>query len=249
MFEGTQLVFLLAAKSIMFIKIQDMAFVHTGMERELDEKVAVSLLLVGSLALGLVGGVACSLFVANPGIAGQDGQDGLDGLPGPMGPAGPQGEPGENGPQGEQGPQGLEGVPGSDGVNSVLQIVQASNSTVQNTGSLAGMEWFDMSVVDSSMATSINVQQGSKLLILFSASVRLDAAGSLWARMVLDGNVNSTVTVTSVGSQSGGTFQSHIEFLSGSLNSGVHIIHLQLLRENGSPIVLDRTLTITEVAG
>jgi len=242
----------------MFIKIQYIGFFHsygfniTRMVRELDEKVAVSLLLIGSLVLGLVGGVACSLFVTNPGAIGQDGQDGSDGLPGPAGPsgpAGPQGEPGATGPQGEVGPQGLQGLPGANGVNSVLQIVQTSNSTIQNTVGFAAMQWFDVAVVDSSMTVPISVQQGSKLLVVFSASIRLEAAGSLWTRIVLDDNVNSTVCVTSVGSQSGGTFQSHIEFLSGALGSGVHVVDLQLLRESGSPILLDRTLTISEITG
>ena len=217
------------------------------MVKELDEKVAVSLLLIGSLALGLVGGVACSLFITNPGATGQDGLDGLTGPAGPAGPTGPQGEPGVIGPQGEPGPQGLQGVPGSDGVNSVLQIIQTSNSTMQNTGSFTNMQWFDMSIVDSSMTALISVQQGSKLLVVFSASIRMEAAGSLSVRIVLDDNVNSTVSVTSIGSQSGGTFQNHIEFLSGALGSGVHVVDLQLLRESGSPIILDRTLTITEI--
>ena len=219
------------------------------MVRELDEKVAVSLLLIGSLALGLVGGVACSLFITSPGATGQDGLDGLAGPAGPAGPTGPQGEPGVIGPQGEPGPQGLQGVPGSDGVNSVLQIIQTSNSTMQNTGSFTNMQWFDMSIVDSSMTALISVQQGSKLLVVFSASIRMEAAGSLWVRIILDDTVNSTVCVTSVGSQSGGTFQSHIEFLSGALGSGVHVVDLQLLRESGSPIILGRTLTISEITG
>ena len=217
------------------------------MVRELDENVAITLLLVGSLALGLVGGIATSLLVAKPGVAGQDGADGLTGPTGPVGLTGSQGEPGAVGPQGEQGLQGLQGIPGADGINSVLQIVQTSNSTMQNTGSFANMQWFSMSVVDSSMTMPINVQQGSKLLIVFSASIRLEAAGSLWIRIVLDDSINSTVSVISIGSQSGGTLQSHIEFLSNSLDSGVHLVQLQLLRESGSPIILDRTLTITEI--
>ncbi len=213
----------------------------------MEERAAIALLLIGSLALGLLGGVACSLFVVQPGTAGQDGTDGLDGPPGPTGPAGPigpQGEPGLTGPQGEP---GVAGAAGANGADSILQVVQSSNTTMQSTAGFTAMQWNDLSLVDSSMAVPISVQQGSQLLMVFSASVTLGASGSLWARMVLDGNVNSTISVTSVGSQSGGTFGSHIEFLSSPLSSGVHVVQLQVLRENGSPVILDRTLTITEI--
>lgn len=45
------------------------------------------------------------------------------------------------------------------------------------------------------------------------------------------------------------TLSNHIEFLTDPLNSGSHIVNLQILRENGSPTILDRTITITEIAG
>jgi hypothetical protein len=53
--------------------------------------------------------------------------------------------------------------------------------------------------------------------------------------------VYSTVSKNSVGSSSTGimTLSNHIEFLTDSLNSGLHTINLQILRENGSPTILD----------
>ena len=214
----------------------------------------LALLLIASLVLGLVGGVLGSLLFATPGppgVQGSPGQDGLDGLQGETGPQGPAGSTGTTGPQGEQGPQGLQGIPGTDGINSILQAIQNRNTTIQNTENYTAMEWFNMSDCDSSMMVTIDVQQNSRLFVQFSAMISLEPPGSLRMRIVVDSSLNSTESVNSVGPPSAGVFKfpSQIEFLTGSLNSGFHTIHLQLLRENGSPIVLDRTLTVIEIAG
>jgi hypothetical protein len=222
----------------------------------MDEKVTLALLLIASIVLGFVGGAIGSFLFAIPGPTGaqgppgQDGEDGVDGLQGPAGPTGPQGEQGTTGPQGEQGPQGLQGVPGTDGINSILQTIQNRNSTMQDTGSYAVLEWFNMSELDSSMTITIDVQQNSRLLVQFSASISLEIPGSLRTRIVVDNNLNSTESVTSVGPPNVEIkFPSHIEFLTDPLNSGSHTVNLQCLRENGSPIVLDRTLTVIELTG
>jgi hypothetical protein len=223
----------------------------------LDERVTLALLLIASLVMGFVGGAIGSLLFAIPGpigpqgLPGQDGEDGVDGIQGPAGPTGPQGEQGTTGPQGEQGPQGLEGNPGTDGINSILQTIQNRNSTIQNTENYTAMEWLNMSDSDSSMMITIDVQQSSRLLIQFSATISLEPPGSLRTRIVVDNNFNSTESVSSVGPPSAGVFKfpSHIEFLTEPLNIGSHTINLQLLRENGSPIILERTLTVIEITG
>jgi hypothetical protein len=217
----------------------------------LDEKVTLALLLIASLVLGFVGGVIGSLLFAIPGPAGAQGPPGQDGLDGLQGETGPQGPAGPTGSQGEQGPQGLQGIPGTDGVNSILQTIQNRNTTIQNTENYTAMEWFNMSESDPSMMITIDVQQNSRLLVQFSATVSLEPPGSLRMRIVLDNSLNSTESVSSVGPPSAGTFKfpSHIEFLTEPLNSGFHTIHLQLLRETGSPIILDRALTVIEITG
>jgi hypothetical protein len=120
---------------------------------------------------------------------------------------------------------------------------------MQNTRVYTAMEWFNISDSDSSMMITIDVQQNSRLLVQFSASLSLEPPGSLRTRIVVDNSLNSTECVTSVGPPSAGTFRfpTHIEFLTDPLNSGLHTIQLQLLRENGSPIVLDRSLTVIEI--
>ena len=108
-----------------------------------------------------------------------------------------------------------------------------------------------MSLFDSSMSIDINVQQNSRLLIEFSASILIDPPGSLNTRLVLDNNIISPVSFNSVGSSSAGIlkFPNHIEFLTEPLSSGTHTINLQLYRENGFPELLDRVLTVMELAG
>jgi hypothetical protein len=217
----------------------------------MDEKVTLALLLIASIVLGLIGGITSAFLLAKPGTTGvqgppgEDGADGLQGETGPAGPAGPQGELGATGPQGEQ------GVPGTDGANSILQVIQNRNTTMLNTGSYTLNEWVNVSDSDSSMMITLDVQQNSRLLIQFSASVSLAPPGALRTRVVVDNSLNSTECVTSVGPPSAGTFNfpSHIEFLTDPLGSGTHTIQLQMLRENGSPIILDRTLTVMEIAG
>jgi hypothetical protein len=223
----------------------------------MDEKVTLALLLIASIVLGLIGGITSAFLIAKPGATGaqgppgQDGADGLQGETGPAGPTGPQGAQGATGPQGVQGQQGLQGIAGTDGINSILQVIQNKNTTMQDTGSYALMEWVNMSDSDSSMMITLDVQQNSRLLIQFSTSVSLAPPGALRTRVVVDNSLNSTECVTSVGPPSAGTFNfpSHIEFLTDPLGSGTHTIQLQIFRANGSPILLDRTLTVMEIAG
>jgi len=223
----------------------------------MEQKVALAILLITSIILGLIGGATTSILYAKPGPQGEqgppgkDGLNGLDGAQGNVGPAGPQGEQGLPGPQGEQGPQGAQGIPGTDGSNSIIQAIQNRNTTIYETQNYAATQWVNMSELDSSMIININVQQNSRLLIQFSATISIDPPGSLQTRIVVDNNYNSTVSMNSVGSSSTGImkFPNHIEFLTDPLNSGLHTINVQILRENGSPTILDRTITIMEIAG
>jgi hypothetical protein len=217
----------------------------------MEQKAALAILLAVSIALGLIGGVTSSFLAAKPGPQGEQGLQGPQGEPGPQGEQGIQGETGTTGATGATGAEGPQGLPGSNGSNSVIQVIQSRNNTIFATQSYATMQWFNMSDVDSAMMININVQQNSKLLIQFSASISINPPGSLQTRIVVDNNYNSTVSMNSVGSSSAGIvrFSNHIDFLTAPLNSGSHTINLQILRENGSPTILDRTITITEIAG
>jgi len=208
----------------------------------MEQKLALAILLIVSIILGFIGGATGSFLFAKPGPQGEEGQPGKDGQ---NGLEGPQGEQGLLGPQGEQ------GSPGINGSNLIIQTIQNKNTTIQNTQIYTSMQWANMSELDSSMMININVQQNSRLLIQFSASISIDSPGSLQTRIVVDNIYNSPVSMNSVGSSSTGImkFPNHIEFLTDPLNSGLHTINLQILRENGSPEILDRTITIMEIAG
>lgn len=183
------------------------------------------LVLIIAILSGLISGVLSAMLFARPG---------------PEGPAGSQGA------QGGQGPQGN---PGPNGINSILQIVQNRNDTTHGTSDYAVMQWFNMSQFDASMKMIINIQQNSKVFVQFSMVASLDAPGSLWARIVVDNNLNSTLAISTVGPPSAGVYRltSHIEFLTDPLSSGQHLVQVQFLRESGSPIILDRTLTVMEL--
>jgi len=186
------------------------------------------LILIIAILSGLVSGALSAMFFARPG---------------PEGPAGVQGT------QGPAGPQGPQGTPGTNGINSILQVVQRTNDTTHDTSGSAAMQWINMSEFDPSMEILVNIQQDSRIFAQFSMVASLDAPGSLWARIVVDNRLNSSVAVSSVGPPSAGVFKltNHIEFLTGSLSSGQHSVQVQFLRESGSPLILDRTLTAMEI--
>jgi len=188
-------------------------------------KLLVLVLVIGLLAGVLGGALSAQIFIKS----------------------GPQGE---QGPQGETGPQGPQGIPGVDGTNSILQIIQNRNDTQVEISGYTAMQWYNISDFDSAMEITINVQQNSKIFAQFSSTHQLEPPASIWGRIVVDNNYNSSTYICSTGPPASGVYKmtGHIEFLTNSLNAGSHTINVQFLRETGSPIILDRTLTVIEIA-
>ena len=225
-----------------------------------------------ALVIGLLGGVVSAALIAplfikpgpqglqgEQGAQGEQGQQGPQGSQGEQGTQGPQGEQGSQGPEGEQGPQGpqgaqgqqgIQGPPGTNGTDAILQILQNRNDTQEDTGSYTEDQWFNMSEFDSSMRITINLQQNSKIFAQFSGTHYLDSPASIWIRIVVDSNYNSSKYMCSLLSPASGTFRlpGHVEFLTNPLNAGQHTIDVQFYREVGSPLILDRTLTVSEIA-
>ena len=191
-------------------------------------------ILVLALVIGLLGGVVSAALVAPLFVV-----------------PGPKGDKGDKGDIGPQGVQGIPGIPGEDGMSSILQTLQNRNNTAVDTSAYALMQWFNMSVFDSSMKMTISIQQNSKILVQFSASQTLDAPASFLVRIVVDNSYNSSVYKVSLGPPASGTYTipGHVEFLTSPLSSGQHTIEVQFQRESGTtpPILLDRTLTVTEI--
>jgi hypothetical protein len=190
-------------------------------------KLLVLVLVIGLLA-GVLGGVlSAQIFIKS----------------------GPQGE---QGPQGETGTQGPQGIPGVDGTNSILQIIQNRNDTQVEISGYTAMQWYNISDFDSAMEITINVQQNSKIFAQFSGSHTLERPATLWIRIVVDNNHNSSMYILNVGpSSASGTYKmpGHIEFLTDPLNAGSHTVNVQFMRDGtGSTELLDRTLTLMEIA-
>jgi hypothetical protein len=194
-----------------------------------------------ALVIGLLGGVVSAALIAP-----------LFTKPGPPGETGATGSQGPEGPQGSEGPQGLQGNPGTD---SILQVLQNRNHTAVDISAPAlgytVSEWFNMSDFDSSMKMTINIQQNSKLFVQFSSSHTLSSGASILVRIVVDNVYNSSIyKASSPSPPSSGTysFPGHVEFLTGSLNSGQHTIEVQFQRDADGPSTqLERTLTATEI--
>jgi len=191
-------------------------------------KLLVLILVIGLLA-GLVGGaLSAQLFIKT-------------------GPQGEQGPQGETGLQGSQGPQG---IPGVDGADSILQMIQNSNDTQVELSGYTLMQWYNISDFDISMKITINVQQNSRMFAQFSSTHQLEPPETIWTRIVVDNNLNSSRYICSTGPPASGVYKMTgvIEFLTDSLNAGTHTVNVQFLIETGSPHILDRTLTVIEIA-
>lgn len=187
----------------------------------------LALVLIGGLLAGILGGaLSAQIF-------------------GKLGPQGPQGE------QGEEGPEGPQGLPGINGTNSILQVLQNRNGTEIEISGYAELQWHNLSDFDSSMETVITIQENSRIFAQFTATHQFEALATLWVRIVIDNNYNSSTYVCSGGPPASGTYVmvGHIEFLTDSLNAGPHTIKVQFQRElTGSQSILDRALTAFEIA-
>jgi len=189
-------------------------------------------LIVLAFIVGLLGGILGAAIIAPL-----------------MGTAGPQGLPGEEGPQGLQGPPGAQGASGTDGTDAILQILQNRNDTQVDTSSYTLMQWFNMSTFDSSMRIVVNVQENSRIFAEFSGTHYFTSAGSIWVRLVVDNIYNSSVYKCSSLGPASPIFNmpGHTELLTDALSTGYHTIEVQFLREDGSPRILDRSLTMMEI--
>lgn len=197
--------------------------------------------IVLAFIVGLLGGMLGGALIA-PLI-------GVTGSQGPRGDEGPQGPQGLQGPQGDQGSQGLPGAPGVNGTNAILQVLQSKNDTQVDTASYNLMQWFNMSTFDPSMRIIVNIRENSRILAEFFATHYVTSVGSIWVKVVVDNVYNSSVYKCSSLAPASGVFNmpGHTEILTAPLSAGQHAIEVQFLREDGSPQILDRTLTVMEL--
>ena len=78
----------------------------------------------------------------------------------------------------------------------------------------------------------------------------METPSSIWVRVVIDNIFVSTRYMLSVGiPASVSTYNcGHLEFLTDSLAAGEHTIQVQFFKEAGNPTILDRVLTVIEIA-
>jgi hypothetical protein len=199
------------------------------------------------------------------GVQGEQGPPGEQGLQGPQGPQGVQGPQGEQGLQGPQGPQGVQGpqgeqgiqgdqgpqgVQGEAGLNSVIQIIQNQNETSDSLAPYSPDIWYNMSVFDVSMRITMDVQNQSKIYAKFLSSNLLHGQSFLSLRFSIDNQFNSINSTILIGSPADQTWivPCYIEFLSDSLSDGQHTIEIQFMTNSPLTSVLERSLTVMELA-
>jgi len=179
-----------------------------------------------------------------PGIQGPQGYNGSQGIQGEQGLQGIQGIQGIQGPEGAQGPQGIQGAPGLNGTNTIHQMLASQNVTSAILDNQYASQWYDMSVFDSSMSMTINVNDQSRIFAEFATSVALSNSG-VWFRIVVDGQYVSTA---SYASSSPGTYMPiQVKFLTDALTAGQHTVDVQFYRASGTSIALDRCIFVTEL--
>jgi len=160
---------------------------------------------------------------------------------------GPQGE---QGVQGAQGQQGIQGLPGQAGSNSVIQIIHSHNVTDVNLGAYNNSQWYNMSDFDSSMRLMMNVQDQSRIYAEFLSAVSIPSEGTISTMIVVDGQFNGSVSnvgITNVPALTI-TFPIQAKFLTGALSAGQHTIDVQFLRDDGTPLLMERSLYVSELA-
>jgi hypothetical protein len=217
---------------------------------DLEGNRAVIIFVTIAIVAGLVGGLLTASFLTNtnPQV--------IQGEPGPQGPKGDKGDTGatgETGAEGPQGPTGIQGPQGINGYNSVIQIIQSQNATYAPlTSDYTLDQWYNMSILDGSMKLIIDVQNQSRICAEFIGTVSLSSPCSGWFRLVMDNQIYSTVLMAAIGT-TGTEMVSQFEpiqvkMLTGTLSGGQHTVEVEFLREEGTPIVMERSLYVTELA-
>lgn len=162
----------------------------------------------------------------------------------------PQGEQGDQGIQGVKGDQGAQGLSGLNGSNSVIQIIQSQNVTSASLGTYNLSQWYNMSVFDSSMRLTINVQDQSRISAEFLSSVSIPSQGIISLMIVVDNQFNGTVFNVGIANVPALTitFPIQAKILTNALPAGEHTIEVQFLRNDGTPLLMERSFYVSELA-
>lgn len=218
---------------------------------ELSTGKVILLVTVVAIIFGLIGGVLGAFFFAKQGPQGPQGEQGIQGSQGEQGiqgATGLQGEQGIPGLNGTDGLQGVQGIPGWNGSDAILQTLQRQNTTSASLGTYNLTQWYNMSVFDSSMSLTINVNSQSRIFAEFVSTVNFTNS-EVWLRIVVDSQYNSTVCYAGLLGPNAPTVRLpvQVKILTDALSAGTHTINVQFYRLSGLPTLLDRTLYVSEL--
>ena len=206
----------------------------------LNTKRITLLAVVVALVFGLVSGFVGAYMFAKPGPQGDQGEQGIQGVVGPQG---------VQGVQGDQGEQGIQGEPGLNGTNSILQVIQSQNMTPTSLEAYNLTQWYNMSVFDSSMTLTIDIQNESRICAEFLSTATFTNS-EVWLRIVVDNQHTSTICYIGcfeVPSSPTLHLPIQVKILTDTLPAGTHTVDVQFYRFNGFPTLLDRSLYVTEL--
>ena len=191
-----------------------------------------ALVVVAAIVFGLISGLVGAYIFAKPGPQGIQGEQGTQGL---------------QGVQGVTGPQGIQGEPGLDGSDSITQVIQSQNVTTISLVSFTASQWSNMSVLDDSMRLTINVQDGSRICAEFLSSVTLSSSGTISLKIVVDNQFTSIVYNAGIQPAVTLTLPIQVKILTDALPAGEHIVEVQFLRNDGTQVLTERLLYVTEM--
>ena len=111
-------------------------------------------------------------------------------------------------------------------------------------------QWYNMSVADSSMRITINVQDQSRIYAEFHSSVNIASLASIRLRIVVDNQYYSTVCMLGILTPSAVTMNlpAQVSIVTDALPAGQHTIDVQFFRDDGIPTIMGRSLVVMELA-
>ena len=181
------------------------------------------------------------------GPQGPAGPAGPYGFAGPMGPEGPQGLQGLNGIQGPMGPQGLQGLQGLQGIQgetgdpgptgpaapqAELFIKTAPKGPILT---MANEDYMDLPELSIRFSTN----EVSTLAVTFSAEVQANPGGSMWARVLVNGEPLNPdeVLMCNTLMMSEPSWGAHsFTFIKDDLEAGIHTVEIELAVPGGGSI-------------
>jgi len=215
---------------------------------ETTSRKGLVLIVVVALISGLIFGLVGAYIFAKPGPQGIQGGQGAKGDIGQQGIQGEQGYNGSQGIQGIDGAQGLQGIqgePGLNGTNTIQQMLVSQNLTSSILDAVySSAQWYNLSVFDTSMRTTLNINDQSRILVEFATTISLSNSG-VWFKIVVDNQYVSTVCRASTSPNM--DLPIYVKILTGSLSAGEHVIEVQFYRVNGITTILDRSIYMTEL--